>query len=275
MGAVEAHWVAVGNIDFLEMEDLDLDGRAAELHEEWSPKGSVLFVVVDDEVAAVLVMADTVRGQAKGTISKLRSLGVQPVLLTGDKGPAAEAAATATGIEEVHSGLLPDDKTAHVLRASWRGTIKKAFLPAEHGSHEVGFIGDGLNDCPALATADIGIVMQRIGSQATFDAANAVLQGDLGQLPAAIVIARRAQRLIAANIVLALSINCAVIVSASVGSVSLWVSIVSDSGGLLAVLLHSLRPLSWEVPAVRDESQRQVTSTGGNLAFSARVASRS
>mmetsp|Transcript_35210 Transcript_35210/g.89507 ORF Transcript_35210/g.89507 Transcript_35210/m.89507 type:complete len:592 (-) Transcript_35210:201-1976(-) len=271
MGAVEGHWVAVGNADYLSLQDLDLDGRAAELHKEWSPKGSVLFVVVDEEIAAVIVMADAVRGQARGTIGKLRSLGIQPVLLTGDKGPAAQAAAAAAGIEEVHSGLLPEDKTALVLKASWRGNEKEVLAPAGRGPMEVGFIGDGLNDCPALASANVGIVMQEIGSQATFDAATAVLQGDLGELPAVVVVARRTQRLVVANILLAMALNCTVIAAAAVGSVPLWLSVVADSGGLLAVLANSLWPLCWRVQPVPDESGRQVTSTGGNVGFAVRA----
>ena len=100
------------------------------------------------------------------------------------------------------------------------------------GPNEVGFIGDGLNDTPALANANVGIGIQEVGSQALIDASSAVLQGELGQLPAAIVIARRTQKLVIANICLALSINLGVIIAAATVGLSLWVSVLLDNGSL-------------------------------------------
>ena len=108
-------------------------------------------------------------------------------------------------------------------------------------------MGDGLNDCPALASAHVGIVLQEVGSQATVDAATAVLQADIEQLPAAIIIARRSRRLVLTNLFLALGINVTVIVLAATVGLPLWLSVLSDSGGLLVVLANSLWPLTWRV----------------------------
>ena len=110
-------------------------------------------------------------------------------------------------------------------------------------------MGDGLNDCPALASAHVGIVLLEVGSQATVDAASAVLQVSIDQLPSAIVVARRAQRLVMVNLCLALSINVGVIALAATTGLPLWLSVLSDTGGLLVVLANSLWPLTWRVGA--------------------------
>ena len=177
------------------------------------------------------------------------------------------AAPATVGISEAdtHAGLLPEDKQRLILEATWQGPeagpspvswqgaprareLEAGFLPkARRGPLEVGFVGDGLNDCPALASAHVGIVLQEVGSQATVDAATAVLQADIEQLPAAIIIARRSRRLVMTNLFLALGINVAVIVLAATVGLPLWLSVLSDSGGLLIVLANSLWPLTWRV----------------------------
>ena len=175
------------------------------------------------------------------------------------------SAAATVGISEAdtHAGLLPEDKQRLILEATqqgsgaepgpvaWQGApreLEAGFLPkASRGSLEVGFVGDGLNDCPALASAHVGIVLQEVGSQATVDAATAVLQADIEQLPAAIIIARRSRRLVLTNLFLALGINVTVIVLAATVGLPLWLSVLSDSGGLLVVLANSLWPLTWRV----------------------------
>ena len=184
--------------------------------------------------------------------------------LTPEPLPLCSAAAT-VGISEAdtHAGLLPEDKQRLILEATrqgsgaepgpvaWQGApreLEAGFLPkASRGSLEVGFVGDGLNDCPALASAHVGIVLQEVGSQATVDAATAVLQADIEQLPAAIIIARRSRRLVLTNLFLALGINVTVIVLAATVGLPLWLSVLSDSGGLLVVLANSLWPLTWRV----------------------------
>merc|ERR1719379_3128593 len=118
-------------------------------------------------------MDDAIRGDARAAVQKLRFLGIHPVLLTGDKGPAAERAAAAAGIQEIHSGLMPEGKAAQVLEASWgsgshppKGMLEEGLLGSDRrGPVNVGFVGDGLNDCTALASAHIGIVMQELGTQ--------------------------------------------------------------------------------------------------------------
>jgi len=236
--------------------------RAKELSAEWAGSGTVLFVTLDASVAAVLLMDDAVKEDAAPVVRELAQLGVRSVILTGDRLAAAQRVAKAVGIPEadIHANLLPDDKQRHILEMTWqddqrtttttatKSDLEANFLPkATRGPVEVGFVGDGLNDCPALASAHVGVVLQEVGSQATVDAASAVLQVDIDQLPAAIIIARRSRRLVLVNLFLALSINVAVILLAATIGLPLWLSVLSDSGGLLVVLANSLWPLTWRV----------------------------
>jgi len=274
---IEGRTVGVGNNDFLVALGIPLEGKAAKLSQEWATEGTVLFVTVDQSVAGMLLMDDSMRGDTVGTIAKLKSLGIETVLLTGDKKFNADRVAAAAGIDSVHAGLLPEDKARILLQASWgkdssqtRDLEKGLLDSSRRGPVEVGFVGDGLNDCPALANANVGIVMQEVGSQATVDAASAVLQGELGQIPAAVVIARRAQRLVIANILLALGINLCVIIAAATVGISLWLSVLMDNGTLLAVLLNSLWPLCWRVDPVPDTSKADLDANGGVVAFRAR-----
>lgn len=247
--------------------------RALALNDEWEGSGSVLFVTVDATVAAVLLMADSLKPEAVGTVAALKRLGVRPVMLTGDQMISAQRVASAVAIPEcdTHARLKPEDKLRLLLdlthedtsssagapsrgaaRATKaKGDLEASFLPKlERGPRIVGFVGDGLNDCPALAAAHVGVVLQEVGSQVTIDAASAMLQNDLGELPAAIVIARRAIRLVYVNLFLALAMNLAVIALAATVGLPLWVSVLADNGGLLVVLANSLWPLTWRVRPV-------------------------
>jgi Cd2+/Zn2+-exporting ATPase len=277
-GVIEGHTIGVGNTDYLVAKGIVLDGKAHDVYKQWNSQGTVLFITIDKSIGGLLLLDDQVRGDATGTIAELKSLGVKPVLLTGDKQLAADRVASQAGIEVVRAGLLPDDKAKLLMQASWqsssfadKGDLEMGLLKDyKLGPNEVGFIGDGLNDCPALASANIGIVIQQVGSQATVDASSAVLQGELGQLPAAIVIARRSQKLVIANICLALSINLGVIIAAATVGISLWVSVLLDNGTLLAVLLNSLWPLCWRVPPVHDDLKEELEENGGVIAYRAR-----
>jgi cation transport ATPase len=239
------------------------DTLCREIASDWAESGSVLFVVVEGIAAGVMLLEDTVKPEAAATVERLKRLGVDSLLLTGDRLSAARRCAKVVGISEAntYAGLLPEDKQRHLLARTWPvgqdessggsgGELEARMLPkARRGPLEVGFVGDGLNDCPALASAHVGIVLLEVGSQATVDAASALLQVNIDQLPSAIVVARRAQRLVAINLCLALAINVSVIALAATTGLPLWLSVLSDSGGLLVVLANSLWPLTWRVGA--------------------------
>jgi Cd2+/Zn2+-exporting ATPase len=278
-GDIEGRTIGVGNLEFLTILEISLTDAAEKTYQEWSQLGTCLFITVDKTLGGALLMDDSPRGDAKGTVDQLKTLGILPVLLTGDKETTALRIADEVGIDKanVHARLMPEDKASLLLRASWCNSrserlpeLEKGCLQQKRGPVEVGFIGDGLNDCPALANAHVGIAIQEVGSQATADAASAVLQGDIGHLPAAVIIARRAQKLVMANIALALAINTTVIVIAATRGLDLWLSVLMDNGSLLAVLLNSLWPLCWHVDPAPDTPEKQLNEAGGLVAFRVR-----
>jgi len=238
-GVVENRFIGVGNEDFLELLKVPINEPAKRLLPNMQQKGLNLFVVVDYELAAILQLSDTMKGDALQTIEELNVLNIKSCLLTGDKGSSVAQIANVIPFQTVYEGLLPQHK------ADWIQEQKKF-------GHIVGFVGDGLNDCIALASADIGISIQDIGSQATANAASAVLQGDIGFLPGAIIVARRVQKLVLLNIFLALFLNAFVILVAATVEMPLWLSVLADSGTLFIVLANSLWPLSWNLPPVGD-----------------------
>lgn len=128
--------------------------------------------------------------------------------------------------------MLPKDKSHWVLRNKESG-------------HCVGFVGDGLNDCVALVSSSVGVVLQEMGSHATIDAADAVLQGSISAIPSVILFCQRVQWLVTANIALAITINIVILVAAIFFHLPLWLSVAADGGSLLLILANSLWPLCW------------------------------
>jgi Cd2+/Zn2+-exporting ATPase len=151
--------------------------------------------------------------------------------LTGDEIGAARSVAEAVGVRDVRAGLLPSEKVEAVrrLRTEW-GTVA--------------MIGDGVNDAPALAAADVGIAMGAVGSDAALETADVALMGDeLARLPFAIRLSRAAVRTVRMNIALALVVKAAFLAMAVTGETSLWMAIVADTGTSLVVIANGLRLL--------------------------------
>ncbi len=186
----------------------------------------------DEHVCGVLGLADAVRPEARGIVAALHGLGVERVvMLTGDHRVAAERVARATGVDEVHAGLLPQDKVAAIE------TLNQA-----HGL--VAMVGDGVNDAPALATAGIGIAMGAAGSDVAIETADiALMSDDLARVPWLIAHARRTMRILRQNVALALGLKVLVMALAMLGFASLWMAIAADMGASLVVIANALRLL--------------------------------
>ncbi|MBQ6893652.1 MAG: cadmium-translocating P-type ATPase [Clostridia bacterium] len=194
--------------------------------------GSVVYAAKNGEFLGSVTFADTVKEDTKEALDKLAALGIcDTAMLTGDKKEIAEEVAASLGISEVYAELLPADKS-NVLEE-----IKS------HGKRIV-YVGDGINDAPVLALADVGVAMGGIGSSAALEAADAVIMGDsLAKLPAAIRIARRTMTIVRQNIVFSLVVKIAIVLLAAVGFANLWVAVFGDVGVCLIAVLNALRVL--------------------------------
>jgi len=194
---------------------------------------TTVVVVVDDRPAAVLGLSDTVRPDAATTVAELTSLtGRRPVLLTGDNPCAAEHLAGIVGISDIRAGLLPQDKTAAVLQM-------------QHIGRRVLLVGDGINDAPALATADVGIAMGGAGSDLALQAAGAVVvRDDLRTIPAVIALARRARRVVTANLIFAATVITVLVVWDLSGYLPLPLGVAGHESSTVIVGLNGLRLLS-------------------------------
>jgi Cd2+/Zn2+-exporting ATPase len=184
----------------------------------------------DDEVCMMFGAADVPRYNSRQAVYDLRALqGVRTVMLTGDNPGAAEEIGRQVGVDEVRAGLLPEDKVSAVaeLREQYQA---------------VAMVGDGVNDAPALAEAEVGIAMGGAGSAQAMETADVVLMGsDLAQLPFVVWLSRQTGRIVTANIILALAVKAAVFALAVAGLGTLWMAIVADVGATLAVVLNGMR----------------------------------
>ena len=150
-------------------------------------------------------------------------------MLTGDKTAIAGEVAAACGIAEVHAELLPTDKAA-------------VFAAEKEKGKRIAYVGDGINDAPVLALADVGVAMGGIGSAAALEAADAVIMGDsLTRLPAVIRIARRTMRIVRQNIVFSLTVKLVIVLLSAIGVTGLWVAVFGDVGVCLLAVLNALR----------------------------------
>ena len=199
-----------------------------------APTGAI-WLAVDGAYAGMICVADTVRAGAADTVRALREHGVrETVMLTGDASPAAQSVAAAVGIDTVYAELLPQDKAAHLER----------LLAVERAGRTLAYIGDGINDAPVLARADIGIAMGGIGADAAIEAADVVLMTDEPRrLVALLALARRTVRIARENIALAIGIKAAVLLLGALGWVNLWAAIFADVGVTLLAVLNAMRAM--------------------------------
>ncbi|QHA90182.1 heavy metal translocating P-type ATPase [Bacillus sp. N1-1] len=213
--------------------------------------GLTLVIVADEtKVLGMFGIADEIREESQSVIRDLHQAGIKnTVMLTGDHEKTAEKVANRVGVRSYFGGLLPEDKVAKVKELTNEG--------------KVAMIGDGINDAPALASADLGIAMGK-GTDSAIETADIVLMQDhLGKLPEAVSIARRVNRTIRVNIALALGLKLIALLLTIPGLLTLWIAILSDMGATILVTLISLTIL-WErkekeKPTIKKEAEPQHT----------------
>ena len=219
--------VAVGNCAL--MESVGASWKACENH------GTIIHVAVDGTYMGHIVISDRERSDAPAAIASLKNVGVaKVVMLTGDKRDVAEDIAAKMGITEVRSELLPQDKVAAV----------EGLLAQKAAGKSLAFVGDGINDAPVLARADVGVAMGGLGSDAAIEAADVVLMDDkLSKLSKAVKIARRTLGIAKQNIVFAIGVKVAVLILAALGLAPMWLAVFGDTGVMVLAVLNSTRAL--------------------------------
>ena len=195
--------------------------------------GTAVYIAAGGEYVGVIMIADRIRADSRAAISGLRAQGIKKiVMLSGDTKSNARIIADELGLDEVYAELLPHQKVEKLEELSVQSGGKTAF------------VGDGINDAPVLARADIGIAMGGLGSDAAIEAADVVLMTDEpGRLPAAIDIARRTRTNVLQNIVIALSIKGVILVLGALGLANMWEAIFGDVGVAVIAIFNSMRLL--------------------------------
>lgn len=220
--------VAVGNCAL--MESVGASWKACENH------GTIIHVAVDGTYMGHIVISDRERADAPAAIASLKNVGVsRVVMLTGDKRDVAEEIAAQMGITEVRSELLPQDKVSAV----------EGLLAQKTAGKSLAFVGDGINDAPVLARADVGVAMGGLGSDAAIEAADVVLMDDkLSKLSKAVKIARHTLGIAKQNIVFAIGVKVAVLILAAFGLAPMWLAVFGDIGVMVLAILNSTRALN-------------------------------
>ncbi len=230
-GVVAGQAVRVGSEQFMRDEGMTITEDVSNRLSALRAHGKVPILVANEHLLGVLAVADTLRPQAEPAIRALRSLGIKRiVLLTGDHLQVANAVAGHLGVDEIHAGLLPDQK-AEVVKTLARESV-------------VVMVGDGVNDAPALATADVGVAMGAAGTDAATETADLVLMGDnLYRLPEAIQLSRQAKRVIRQNLAFAAAVIAVLITLTSVLGLRLALGVVGHEGSTVLVVVNGLRLL--------------------------------
>jgi Cd2+/Zn2+-exporting ATPase len=195
--------------------------------------GSAVYVAVNGRYAGLIEVSDTAKPDSAGTIGELKTMGIKnTVILTGDKKESAEKTARSLGVDAVYAELLPSDKvdiTEKLLSEKTKGTV-------------LVYAGDGINDAPVLARADIGIAMGGFGSDAAIEAADAVIMTDEpSKIPLAIKLSRRTLRIAKQNIAVALVIKAAVLLLGAFGAATMWEAVFADVGVTIIAVINSMR----------------------------------
>ncbi len=227
------HEIAVGTAALLSGLDAEGTSAAAAVADDLAAQGRTpMLVGVDGRVVGVIGLADGLRPDAAATVAALRRAGVRSVvMLTGDAPRVAQAVGEAAGIDEVRAGLLPEDKAEAVAELQRAGAT-------------VAMVGDGVNDAPALATADVGVAMGAAGSAVAVETADVALLADrLDRLPEAVGLARRTVRTMRQNVVVAVLTVALLLAGVLAGGVTMAIGMLVHEASVLVVILNAMRLL--------------------------------
>lgn len=224
---IDGQVVLAGNARLMEA-----NGIAAAMNET---KTTVLHIAIDGEYRGSIEVEDTIKEDSVEAVQRIKELGVaHTVMLTGDREEVAALIAREAGLDEYHAGLLPEGKIDFL----------RSYLDEALKGEKVAFVGDGINDAPALIRSDVGIAMGAMGSDAAIEAADIVFMDDkLSRLADGIGISRKTMRIVYQNIVFALGVKLLVLVLAALGIANMWEAIFADVGVSVIAILNAMRAL--------------------------------
>ena len=229
-GAIGGHTYHLGNhrlVEELGFCSPELEAKLDKLEREGK---TVVLLSDESRVLALFAVADTVKETSRQAIAELHALGVKTVMLTGDNAHTAQAIAGQVGIDDAKGNLLPEDKLKAVVLFSADGVV--------------GMVGDGINDAPALARADIGFAMGAAGSDTAIETADvALMDDDLRKIPRFVRLSQATANVLTQNIVLALGIKTMFIALTFTGHATMWMAVFADMGASLLVVFNGLRLL--------------------------------
>ena len=225
---IDGRTVCAGNGKLMEQ-------AGARWHDCSTHVGTVIHIARDGVYCGHIVIADEVKPQAARTIEKLKELGIEKtILLTGDRDAVGRSVGDALKLDEIHTELLPGDKTQ----------VVEDLLKQQPKGAALAFVGDGINDAPVLARADVGIAMGAMGSDAAIEAADVVLMDDNPEkVPEAIGVARRTMAIVRQNIIFALGVKALVLLMGALGLANLWIAVFADVGVSVIAILNAMRAL--------------------------------
>ncbi|WP_206172703.1 heavy metal translocating P-type ATPase [Acidilutibacter cellobiosedens] len=227
---VEGSKVLLGNVKLLQEHGLKVADK--------SSIGTVVYVSKDEEYIGNIVISDEIRDESKETIKKLKALGIRKtIMLSGDKKTTAEQVGKEIGIDEIYGELLPQEKVEMMDR----------ILKNKKGKKKVIFVGDGVNDAPVIARADVGISMGGMGSDAAVEASDVVIMDDeISKVKTAINISHNTNRIVRENVVFALGVKMVVLILGALGIANMWSAVFADVGVALISVFNSIRALKVE-----------------------------
>ena len=224
---IDGKQVLVGNKKLMDKENIK--------YEKCDKIGTILYVAINKNFEGYILISDEIKDDAKETISQLKENNIkQTVMLTGDRKDVGENVAKQLGLDKVYTELLPDGKLEKV----------EELLKQTSEKGKLAFVGDGINDAPVLALADIGIAMGGLGSDAAIEAADIVIMTDEpSKIVETIKLSKKTMKIVKENIVFAIFIKIAVLVLCAVGIATMWEAVFADVGVSIIAILNSLRML--------------------------------
>ena len=214
--------IKIGNAEFVDSK------------EKIDEKGTILYLKIEDEITGGIVLTDEIKSDAKETIKQLKELGIKTKMLTGDKKEVATRIAKEVNIDEVKSEMLPQDKYNELEKVLDNNITEK----------KVAYVGDGINDSPVLARADIGISMGGIGSNSAIEASDMVIMTDeLKKIIEAIEISKKTNRIIKENLIFSIGVKILILLLSILGIAEMWEAVFADVGTTLITIFNTIRIL--------------------------------